>query len=77
MHILQICTIVCMFLFNASAITLNTDESQSILEAASAAAAGLQALYNGNSPDGVVGKWPYPPYYWWESGAAWGGMVGK
>jgi mannan endo-1,6-alpha-mannosidase len=23
----------------------------------------------------VLGKFPYPPYYWWESGAAWGGMV--
>ena len=22
-----------------------------------------------------VGTFPYPPYYWWESGAAWGGMV--
>lgn len=22
-----------------------------------------------------MGKFPYPPYYWWESGAAFGGMV--
>lgn len=32
-------------------------------------------LYNGNETGGVLGKFPYPPYYWWESGGAWGGMV--
>ena len=31
-------------------------------------------MYNGNTT-GVLGKWPYPPFYWWESGAAWGGMM--
>lgn len=34
----------------------------------------MQQLYNGNT-SGVLGKFPYPPYYWWESGAAWGGMI--
>lgn len=48
---------------------------ESILQAAEIAAKGLQALYNGNLPGGTVGKWPYPPYYWWESGGAWGGMM--
>jgi mannan endo-1,6-alpha-mannosidase len=36
---------------------------------------GVQALYHGNQSDGVLGKWDYPPYYWWESGGAWGGMM--
>lgn len=31
-------------------------------------------MYNGNTT-GVLAKFPYPPYYWWESGAAWGGMI--
>lgn len=35
----------------------------------------MQALYNGNKTGGVLGKWPFPPYYWWESGASWDGMV--
>jgi Glycosyl hydrolase family 76 len=48
---------------------------ESIRDAAATAAYGLQALYNGNKTGGVLGKWPFPPYYWWESGAAWGGMV--
>lgn len=49
--------------------------SDSIRAAAASVAYGLQALYNGNRTGGVLGKWPFPPYYWWESGAAWGGMV--
>ena len=32
-------------------------------------------LYNGNQTGGTLGKFPYPPYYWWESGAAFGGMI--
>ena len=35
----------------------------------------MQDLYNGNVTGGVPGKFPYPPYYWWESGGAWGGMM--
>jgi mannan endo-1,6-alpha-mannosidase len=32
-------------------------------------------MYTGNQTGGVLGKFPDPPYYWWLSGAAWGGMV--
>jgi rhamnogalacturonyl hydrolase YesR len=32
-------------------------------------------MYNGNKTGGVLGKFPDPPYYWWLSGAAWGGML--
>jgi mannan endo-1,6-alpha-mannosidase len=48
---------------------------ESIRDAAATVAFGVQSLYNGNKTGGVLGKWPFPPYYWWESGAAWGGMV--
>ncbi len=41
--------------------------AESIRSAAGLAAHGLQQLYNGNVT-GVLGKFPYPPYYWWESG---------
>lgn len=47
----------------------------SIRDAAATLAYGLQSLYNGNQSDGVLGKFPYPPIYWWESGGAWGGMM--
>jgi len=47
----------------------------SVLRAAGITAYGVQALYDGNQTHGVLGKWPYPPYFWWESGAAWGAMV--
>lgn len=32
-------------------------------------------MYNGNQTGGVLGKFPYPPFFWWLSGAVWGGMV--
>ena len=35
--------------------------------------------YYANNKTGIdphlIGCFPYPPYYWWESGAVWGGMV--
>lgn len=36
------------------------------------------SYYKNNETDTTstdVGTFPYPPYYWWESGAIWGGMV--
>ncbi|EXJ94833.1 hypothetical protein A1O1_03231 [Capronia coronata CBS 617.96] len=57
------------------AIVLNVDDPKSILAASALTAHGVQQLYTGNSHGGVLGKFPYPPYYWWESGGAWGGMV--
>lgn len=75
MVISSILGIVFLSIINASAIVLNAGEPRSVLNAASVAAFGLQSLYNGNTSTGVIGKFPYPPIYWWESGAAWGGMV--
>src|SRR3954471_4719604 len=48
--------------------------TESIRKVAAAAVRGLQHIYNGNTT-GVLGKFPYTPYYWWESGAALSGMV--
>lgn len=36
------------------------------------------SYYANNASDtdpALVGTFPYPPYYWWESGGMWGGMV--
>jgi hypothetical protein len=52
-----------------------TTYTVSIRHAASTIAHNLQSMYNGNQSGGELGKFPDPPYYWWLSGAAWGGMV--
>lgn len=66
--------LACYFL-RTTAISLNLSDPQSIRDAAATSAYWLQDLYNGNVTGGVLGKFPYPPYYWWESGGAWGGIV--
>ncbi|RMZ81114.1 hypothetical protein DV738_g2413, partial [Chaetothyriales sp. CBS 135597] len=60
---------------SVQAIVLDLNDTQSIRDAAATAAYWVQELYNGNTTEGVLGKFPFPPYYWWESGGAWGGMV--
>ena len=64
-------TPVCPSLFCTSVSLLLTIPLGSIADAAHTIADGLQALYTVNS----AGTFPYPPYYWWESGAAWGSMI--
>ena len=49
--------------------------TESILAAAALGASKVVNLYNGNQSGGTLGKWPFPPYYWWESGGAWGGLM--
>jgi hypothetical protein len=48
--------------------------TEAIRKAAAAVARGLQHIDNGNTTVDL-GKFLYPPYYWWELGAAWGGIV--
>jgi mannan endo-1,6-alpha-mannosidase len=68
--------ILSLLAVRAYSIVLDVNNISSIREAAALAAHGLQSLYNGNQTGGTLGKWPYPPYYWWESGGGWGGMMG-
>ncbi|KAL5115884.1 hypothetical protein ACEQ8H_006200 [Pleosporales sp. CAS-2024a] len=66
-----------MLASNAAAIALNTTSQASLTAAAKQYAQGLMALYQGGAPGTAqqnVGIWP-GPYYWWEGGAAWGGMI--
>ena len=59
---------------NNSTSSLTLPLPDSIRSAASTIAYGMMSYYVGNQ----TGKEPgllYPPYYWWEAGAMWGGMV--
>jgi len=61
----------------ARGVDLDPENEASIRNAAKQYANGLMSLYKGSAP-GLsvedVGIWPQP-YYWWEGGAAWGGMI--
>lgn len=59
-----------------NAVSLDTSSHQSILDAAASIAEGIFAEYTNAAAGGAeVGLFPFPPYYWWESGATWGGMA--
>jgi hypothetical protein len=50
----------------------------SIRSAASTIAYGLLKYYTNNAtdtPPEKIGLLPFPPYYWWESGAMWAGLI--
>ncbi|KAK5072774.1 hypothetical protein LTR51_005415 [Lithohypha guttulata] len=63
------------FVATARSIVLDINNRESIVNATALLAHGVQELYDGNRTGGTLGKWHYPPYYWWESGGAWGGMM--
>jgi len=73
--LLWICIPFFMLASLVSSIVLDVNDPRSIMNASALLAHGIQELYNGNQTGGVLGKWPFPPYYWWESGGAWGGMM--
>jgi mannan endo-1,6-alpha-mannosidase len=55
-----------------------TYREASILQAASTYAYEMMTYYKNNAsdtPKDEVGIFPKPPYYWWESGAVWGGLI--
>ncbi|EXJ60296.1 hypothetical protein A1O7_04448 [Cladophialophora yegresii CBS 114405] len=56
-------------------VAIDVDDTESILAAAALGAHKVIDLYSGNQTGGTLGKWPFPPYYWWESGGAWGGLM--
>ncbi|KAF2178207.1 glycoside hydrolase family 76 protein [Zopfia rhizophila CBS 207.26] len=59
------------------AIELNVDDESSIKSVAAKYAHGLMSYYKNNASDTPkedVGIFP-KPHYWWEAGAAWGGMI--
>ncbi|KAF3006480.1 hypothetical protein E8E13_004013 [Curvularia kusanoi] len=61
----------------ANGIELDPENEASIKAAAQTYAYGLMDLYQGNATGTAVeniGIWPQP-HYWWEGGAAWGGLI--
>lgn len=57
------------------AIELNTQESQSVNNAAKTIVENIVGIYNAsNSTTGIPGLFPMP-YYWWESGLAFDSLV--
>ncbi|KAF2465508.1 uncharacterized protein BDR25DRAFT_306638 [Lindgomyces ingoldianus] len=60
-----------------SGIEFNPDDEASIRSVTAKYAAGLMSYYkNGapGTPENDVGIFP-KPHYWWEAGAAWGGLI--
>ncbi|CCE64981.1 hypothetical protein TPHA_0J01600 [Tetrapisispora phaffii CBS 4417] len=58
----------------ASAITLDVDSKDSVCEATALIQKGMLDYYQGTRYGGTVGMFQ-PPYYWWEAGEAFGGML--
>jgi len=61
----------------AAGIQFNPDDEASIRAVTKQYSHGLMSLYKNNATDTApqdIGIWP-APHYWWEGGAAWGGMI--
>ncbi|CAE7179212.1 hypothetical protein CFE70_006030 [Pyrenophora teres f. teres 0-1] len=61
----------------AGGIKFDPEDEASILSATKQYATNLMSIYKGGAPNTAkedVGIWPQP-HYWWEGGAAWGGMI--
>lgn len=56
------------------AIDLDVTSKQSICDALTTVCQGVMSYYDGYRPGGVIGMF-VSPYYWWEAGEAWGGLV--
>lgn len=65
------------FAATAGGIEFDPEDEASILAVTRQYAYGLMSLYQNNAtttPVEDIGIWPQP-HYWWEGGAAWGGMI--
>lgn len=61
----------------AAGIQFNPDDEASLKAVTRQYAYGLMSLYKNNATNTSpqdIGTWP-APHYWWEGGAAWGGMI--
>ena len=60
----------------ASAIALNATDLGSVRSVAQNLTLGVISYYqNANATGDENGLFPFLPYYWWESGAIWGGFM--
>lgn len=57
-----------------TALSLDTNDPQSVKDASAIVAKGLMNYYDGYNYGGVIGMFTWP-YYWWEAGGAWGALI--
>jgi mannan endo-1,6-alpha-mannosidase len=68
---------VLSFASTAASIEFDPESEDSIRALTRQYAYSLMSLYQGNATGAAqqdIGIWPQP-HYWWEGGAAWGGML--
>lgn len=68
-------TLILTCVLGCLGLQLDVGSAASIKITSQTLAKGLMDFYHGDEPGQVLGKFPYPPYYWWMSGAAWGAMI--
>ncbi|VEU22006.1 DEKNAAC103012 [Brettanomyces naardenensis] len=61
-------------LYGASSLSLEVGNKQSVCDAATLITDGIMDYYEGTRYGGAVGMFQ-PPYYWWEAGEVFGGMI--
>ncbi|RFU80478.1 glycoside hydrolase family 76 [Trichoderma arundinaceum] len=54
---------------------LDPDSPASVKSVSKQMAADLVSFYHGHEPGGTPGLLPYPPYFWWETGAMMGTLI--
>lgn len=59
---------------NAAALSMDTSSTSSVDGGLDLIAKGIIDYYNGDQPGNTIGMFE-EPYYWWESGAAWGSLL--
>lgn len=70
----RIITTACLWLALATAITLDTTSLDSVCAAAKDIQQGVWNYYEGTTYGGAVGMF-VTPYYWWNAGEAFGGLL--
>ncbi|KAI5798945.1 putative cell wall glycosyl hydrolase Dfg5 [Geopyxis carbonaria] len=72
------CSFICYYLSlligAIYAHELDIEDPKSIKDVSGKIAKKLMQMYPGNKPGGIPGLFP-EPYYWWEAGAVFGGLV--
>lgn len=67
-------SIVSLFISLTNAIELEVGDKASVCDAATLIIRGMMDYYEGIRYGGTVGMFQ-PPYYWWQAGEAFGGMI--
>ncbi|KAF2749418.1 glycoside hydrolase family 76 protein [Sporormia fimetaria CBS 119925] len=78
MHFISVGAALLYSVASVGAVDLDPNSEDSIKAATKQYAQGLMSFYKGDAsglPKEEVGVFPKPPYYWWQAGAAWGGLI--